>query len=168
MLETALQRGLLVDAEIMRCLISKKRDDLSEFVGCGVFNGFRRVDDAGRSRVKLSENEVGNVGDRGDEIDRAGRDRAAWHSIEFSLLGILNDNEAAFFLDRAKPNAAIGAAPREDHADSQFTAGLGKRAKKKVEWQTGSMPFHWFRKPEQAISNCKRDARRNEIDMIRL
>jgi hypothetical protein len=30
------------------------------------------------------------------------------------------------------------------------------------------MPFRWFRKSEQAISNCKRDTRRNEIDMIRL
>ena len=105
--------------------MSNKRDYLREFVGGGVFEGFRRVDDAGRGRVKLSENEVGNVGDRGDEIDRAGRDRAARHSVEFSLLGILNDNEAAFFLDRAKSNAAIAAAPREDHADSPFTAGLG-------------------------------------------
>src|ERR1019366_6955230 len=165
MLETALQRAFLVDAEIMRCLISKKPDDMREFIGCRMSEGFRRIYAAGRRRVKLSENEVGNVGDRADEIDRAGRDRAAWHSIEFSLLRILNDNEAAFFLDRAKPNAAIAAAPREDDADSQFTASLGKRAKKKVEWQTGSMPFRWFRKPEQAISNCKRDTRRNEIDM---
>ena len=86
MLETALQRASLVDAEIMRCLVSKKPDDTREFIGCRVSEGFRRIYAAGRRRVKLSENEVGNVSDRGDEIDRAGRDRAAWHSIEFSLL----------------------------------------------------------------------------------
>ena len=60
---------------------------------------------------------VRNARQRKDEIDRAGQDRASGHAIESSLVRILRDDEAALFLDGLQAEAAIGACPREDHAD---------------------------------------------------
>lgn len=58
-----------------------------------------------------------NFRDRQHEVHRPGRDRAPRHAVIARLIGVLRDDEAAFFLHGFQPEAAIGPRSREDHAD---------------------------------------------------
>ena len=49
---------------------------------------------------------VGNLGDRKHKIHRARQDRVARHAVIGGLVGILRDNEPAFFLHGFQPEAA--------------------------------------------------------------
>src|SRR5208337_3421214 len=148
MCEATMQRGLLVDAEIMPGLVSKQRDDLRELARRWNRMGFLHVRGFGRRSVKPCRNEFGNVSDRRDRIDGARRDRAERHAIEFGFLRILSDNETAFFLDRDKTDAAIGAGPRQDDADGLLATSFGERGQEKVERQSRTAPFSRLRQPQ--------------------
>ena len=76
---------------------------------------------------------VGNFGHRKHKVDRARHDRAARHAVIAGLIGVLRDDEPAFFLHGFQPKAAIGPGSRKDHADGARTALLGQRVQQEVE-----------------------------------
>ena len=145
MFQTSLQGALLVDAEVKPGRVSQQRDDLRELAGCGSRGRLRRVRGSRPHSAKLRKNEFGNFSDRRDEIDGAGRDRAARHAIEFGFLGILSDHETAFFLDRKSPNAAIRTGARQDDADGLLAASLRERIQEEVEGQSRAALLRRFR-----------------------
>ena len=109
-----------------------------------------------------------NSGDRQSAIRLSGLNRAFRHAIERRLRRVLDDDEPAPFLHRFEPLASIGSRARQHDANGALTAILRQRAKEKIESQPRAVTLRWLGKMQLALGDAERDARRNEINMVRL
>lgn len=83
--------------------------------------------------ARVLQRDLGNLGERQNEIDHPRGDGALRHAIVFRLIGVLNDGEAAALLDFAHTERAIAPRAGEDHADRFAVVGLGERAKEMID-----------------------------------
>ena len=105
---------------------------------------------AGAARAAVLEDRVRNLRRGKHQIDRAGQDRAARHAVITGLLRILRDHQAALFLDRLQPGAAVGAGSRKDDADGAGAEFLGQRMQQEIERQARAMALLRLRQTQGA------------------
>jgi hypothetical protein len=78
----------------------------------------------------------GHLCGRQNEIDGAGCNGGTRHAVEPGLARILHDDQAAFFLHRLHPQAAIGAGAGENDANGMHAIRLGQRTQQKIHRQS--------------------------------
>ena len=120
--------------------------------------GFTAVSDEGRR----------NSGGRKHEICGAGHDGAARHAVVGGILRVLHDNEPALVAYRRQPDAAVGAAARENRADRSRAAILGERAQEEIEGHASAMPLARLCQSKRAVADRQIDPRRDDVDVIAL
>ena len=109
-----------------------------------------------------------NSGDRQGAICLSGLNRAFRHAIERRLRRVLDDDEPAPFLHRFETLASIGPRARQHNANGALAAILRQRPKEKIESQPCAVTLRRLGKMQLAAGDAERDARRNEINMVRL
>ena len=95
---------------------------------------------------------LGNFGHRQHEVDPARHDRAARHAVIAGLVGILRDDQPAFFLHGLQPEAAVGAGAGKDHADGACPAVLRQRVQQEIERQARAMTRLGLRELQGAVT----------------
>ena len=149
--------------------------------------GAQKIDDLGqpiRRRVRAAckpfcvrveghpplvfDERLGNLGHRKHKVDRAGHDRAARHAVIAGLVGVLRDDEPAFFLHGFQPEAAVGPGSRKDHADGARAAFLRQRVQQEIERQARAVTRLGLREVQGAVTDGKIGSGRNDIEMVAL
>ena len=134
-------------------------------VSCGAEPFCVRVE--GHPPVVFDER-LGNLGHRKHKVHRARHDRAARHAVIAGLVGILRDDEPAFFLHGLQPEAAVGPGSRKDHADGARAALLRQRVQQKVERQARAMTRLGLREVQGAVADGEIGSGRNDIEVVAL
>ena len=98
----------------------------------------------------------------------AGSDRRAWHAVERGGFGILDDHQAAIFVDVADTTRAIGAGTRQDDAHGSVARVLGQRAEEDVNRQVQGGFMFLSREPELALAEHHVHVGRDQVDGIAL
>ena len=109
-----------------------------------------------------------NSGDRQGAIRLSGLNRAFRHAIECCLRRVLDDDEPAPLLHRFETLGSIRSRARKHNANGALAAILRERPKEKIESQPCAVTLRWLEKMQLAVGDAERDARRNEINMVRL
>src|SRR5207245_4249350 len=159
--DLAPKRALLVEGEIVRGVRAQEVDDLVQPGICAVA---QRWFCALRFGVRLAaEFDEGrrNLGDLKYETRGAGHDSAAWHTVVGGLLRILHNDEPALVVYCRQPEAAIGAAARENRADGSFAEFFGKRVLKEIEGHARTVPLARLGEPTCGWPDRKIDSRGN-------
>ena len=168
-LDPALQRARLVEREIMGGLGAQKIDDLRAANPAPVLSGSASFPACACDRPPaVFDERIGDFGDRKHKVHRARHDRAARHAVIAGLVGILRDDESAFFLHRFQSEAAIGAGSRKDHADGARAIFLGQRMQQKIEGQPRAVTRLWAAKDAARRWRRTDSSGRNDIKMIAL
>jgi len=137
-----------------------------EHAGHGVDRLLRPVGELGC--LFVFELAMRNFSHRQYEVDGAGRDRAARHTVKGGLLRILGDDEPAFFADRLEPDAAVGAGPRQDDANRALAIGICQRTQEKIEGHPRAVRHLRLRKPQHAVAHRKIGLWRDDIHTVAL
>jgi hypothetical protein len=122
--------------------------------------------DVGMTRV--AGQRLGDLRHRQYEVDRAGRDRAARHSVVSGLFWVLGDDQPASFADRLEPDTAVAAGPRQNGADRARSVFVCQRVQKEVERQARTVWRLRPRQPQQTVMHREICLGRNDIDTVAL
>src|SRR5437762_949801 len=76
---------------------------------------------------------------RENEIDEAGANCAAWHSVELCALFSLRERQTAGRFDRTQTGGPVAAGPRQHDTDCTRPIFLGERFKKVVDREIESL-----------------------------
>jgi hypothetical protein len=106
----------------MGSLGAQKINDLGQPFSCRIFRTRSALRVCQDHPLLVFDERVRNLRDREHTVHRARHDRAPRHSVIGGLVGVLRDDETAFFFHRFQPKAAIGAGSREDHTNGALTA----------------------------------------------
>src|ERR1700677_996747 len=87
------------------------------------------------------------------EVNGAGGDGRARHSIELGLLRILSNHNAAGDLDRPCPRATVIAGSREHDRDRALTERRRERMEQEVERHSDALTVPGIRKSQRAIDD---------------
>ncbi len=160
---------MLVVAEIVDRLGAQEIDDLRQKNLDRIPRGraFRRRH---KRRALLAAGErLGDLRGGQHEIDGARGDRALRHAVIVGFADVLRDNEAAVRLDRLEPNGAVGAGPRQDHADRTRAPFARQRIQKEIERQAHAVTLSRSRQPQRRLVVHRQiGAGRNDIDALAL
>jgi hypothetical protein len=80
-----------------------------------------------------AQQRLGHLVRRQHKVNDAGADGAARHALEAGGLGLLHKHDAAFGLDEAQAERAVGARAREDDRDRTLALILGERAEEGID-----------------------------------
>ena len=167
-LDPALQRALLVEREIMRRLRAQQLDDLRQPVLRRVLAA-RPSGAARRHPPVVLDEALREFSPTGSTRSTAPvSDRAARHAVIAGLVGILRDDQPAFFLHRFQPGAAVGAGSRKDDANRARGKFLRQRMQQEIERQPRAVTRLRLRKPQGAVLDREIGPRRNDVEMLAL
>ena len=108
----------------------------------------------------------GDLPHRQNEIREACRDGAARHRSVFGLVRILDQNDAAGFLDRLDAHRPIRAGARKNNGEVVATLGR-ERTEEKIDWRALPARLVELGGRQVMIGSTELPIGRNDIDMTR-
>ena len=142
-------------------------DDLGQPIPWGIRQrSHRRGRRCGHHPAVEFDQGVGDLRHRQHQIDRTGGDRAPRHAVEAGLVGVLGDDQAAFFLHRLQPDAAVGPGPGQDHADGAGAAIRRQRVQQKIERQPCPVTRFGLRQVQGAVADGEIGGGRDDIEVV--
>ena len=106
----------------------------------------------------------GDLAHRQGEIGETRRDRAARHRVEFGLVGVLNQDDAARLLDRLDAERAVRARPRQ-HDREVIAAPGGERTEEQIDRRAPPARFVELGDVEVLVLDPQLSVRRNHVNM---
>ena len=158
---------LFVQGEIVTTLGAQQDQDLLQRALILLFQGeFRLGDDPGMAEI--SDDLVGQLLHRGDNIGQPRADGAARHAVELGRGRFLHQDDARLLLDRLEPERPIRAHAGEDHADAPGLAILGQSAEKEIDRETQAARRDWRKEVEDAVQDRHIFIGGDDINAVRL
>ena len=108
---------------------------------------------------------LGEIARRQNKIRNADSDRAAWHRSIFRFVWILDEDDAAGFLDRADTERAVRSGAAEDHGEAVAEL-FGKRTEKQIDRRAAAARLVEFARGNLVIDHLQLPIRRNDIDVV--
>ena len=135
--------------------------DIVDYFGCFVFQPAA----IGVAVEKFAQG-FDDFGRPGFDVDQAGADRGYGHTVIPCGVGLLRNAQAAMFLDRAQPAAAIGAGARQDYAGGQLLAVFGQAFEEIIDWPAHPAGVGELGQLKHVVMHGKSVARRDDVNMV--